>query len=251
MFRFIMVFFTLLNLLPVIAQQKFSVSFYGGYSLPLSDLKGDFPALSAGEKINFSSHPNYLTKEGFNFGANFKYTYDSSANGRLTAGIQTGSFSGRGEYSNLTYKNRLNITTIYGGIEYIINPVSRYKAFIGAELTANFYSGRVEASGDTNFATNRKSETRYGLAIGTGVDIVISKSISLTLGAKYSMANMLGRATESSTNASISDIPGDPQPFELKEIPLNDAETATNKSKSIHYIQLSIGFCYNFGGRAK
>ncbi|MCX7878351.1 MAG: porin family protein [Ignavibacteria bacterium] len=234
------------------SQQKFNISAYGGYSLPVSDLKGEFPSLSGNEKINFFFHPNYLTSSGYNIGTSFKYTYDSSAKGRLTAGLNFSSFSGKGTYTNLSYKNSFNIFTISGGAEFLLSSSSKTIPFVGAELTANFFSGKVEATGDTNFTANRKSESRFGLNINGGVEFKISKTSSVVLSIKYCISNMLGRKTESLPSGSgTNDVPEDPINFEAREIPLNDAETSFNKSKSIHHIQFSAGISFGFGGNVK
>lgn len=235
------------------SQEKFSISAYGGYSLPLSDLKGDFPSLSSNEKINFFTYPDLLTSSGYNIGASFKYTYDSSAKGRLTGGLQISQFTGSGEYPNLKYKNTINIFTVYGGAEFFLTQSNKTKPFIGGEITANFFSGKVEATGDTNFTANRKSESRFGLGINAGVEFVVSKTNSFSIGLKYHLANLLGRKTENITytSAGNSDVPEDPVNFLLREIPLNDAETSSNRSKSIHHLQLYVSISYSFGGRSK
>ncbi|HEY3251941.1 MAG TPA: hypothetical protein VGK25_12590, partial [Ignavibacteria bacterium] len=146
------------------SQKKFTVNIYGGYTLPLGDLHGNFPDTLGSAGIDFRKTKTLLTSYGINIGVQGKYVIDSSGSARVTAGANYNTFSGSHDYSGVTtYKNKVNIITLSAGIEYVINPVKKYVPFLGLELAANFFGGDIEGSGDTTVTLTRKSETRYGV----------------------------------------------------------------------------------------
>ncbi len=244
----VLVFSTHLN-----SQTKYSVSFYGGYTLPVADLKGDFPDTLGTSLLNFNKASTLLTSSGFNIGAIGKYCVDTLGKARLTAGLNYGSFSGSKDYQRtggvLTYKNKVNIFTVSLGAEYNLMPKKKVSPFIGLELAANFYSGKIEASGDTVKTYNRKSESRFGVIANGGAELKLSKSVSAIFGVKYALTNLFGKKTEVTTTSgtNITDADEEGGTSSLNEIPLNDADYNTNKAKSLNYIQFYAGITFHFG----
>ncbi|MCC7158944.1 MAG: hypothetical protein IT281_05350, partial [Ignavibacteria bacterium] len=65
------------------SQTKFSLNVYGGYTIPVADMQGDFPDTSNTGLLNFSKSNTLLTKSGFNIGASGKYVIDTLGKARL------------------------------------------------------------------------------------------------------------------------------------------------------------------------
>jgi len=222
--------------------------------MPFGELKGDFPdSLNSTGSLDFTKAPTLLTKNGFNFGAIGKYVVDTTGHARLTAGFNYSSFSGNKDYirtsGTRSYKNTVGIFSISAGAEYSFSPAKKVNPFVGLELAVNVFSGKIEGSGDTSITLDRASETRFGIIGGAGVDIKINKSIGAVIGVKYSLANLIGRKTEtSSANNSVTDDE-EGGTLTLIEIPLNDDETSTNRSKTINYLQFYAGLSIYLGNQ--
>lgn len=235
------------------AQTKFNVNVYGGYSLPAGDLKGDFPdSLNSSGSLDFTKSRTLLTKTGFNFGATGKYVVDTTGHARLTAGFNYSSFKGNKDYSRTsgitTLKNSVGIFTISAGAEYSLSPKDKVNPFAGLDLAVNIFSGKIESSGDTAYIIDRKSEARFGVVATGGVDIKLNKNIGIVIGIKYAFANLIGRKTETSSindNSITDDEEGGT--IALIELPLNDDETSSNRSKTINYIQFYAGLSIYLG----
>lgn len=235
------------------SQTKFNVNIYGGYSLPVGELKGDFPdSLNSSGSLDFTKSRTLLTKTGFNFGATGKYVADTTGHARLTAGFNYSSFKGSKDYSRTagitSFKNSVGIFTISVGAEYSLSPKDKVNPFAGLDLSVNIFSGKIEASGDTAYIIDRKSETRFGVVATGGVDIKLNKNIGIVIGIKYVFANLIGRKTETaSTNGNSITDDEEGGTIALIEIPLNDDETSSNKSKTINYIQFYTGLSLYLG----
>jgi len=227
------------------SQKKITLSFYGGYTLPVADLKGDFPDTDS-NGINFSKQKTLLTSNGFNGGIQGKYVVDSSGSARVTAGLNYNSFSGSADYGSISYKNKVSIFTISAGIEYAMNPKNKIVPFGGLDLAANFFSGKVEGSGDTTFIQNRKTETRFGVIANAGVELRFWKQSGLIVGVKYALTNLIGKSTSSTTSSTINDAEEEGS-SSFNELPLNDKETSSNTDKTLNYVQFYVGFSFNFG----
>jgi opacity protein-like surface antigen len=235
------------------SQTKFNLTVYGGYSMPVADLKGNFPDTLGTTLLNFDKSSTLLTKSGFNIGAIGKYCIDTLGKARLTAGFNYNSFSGSKDYprtgATLTYKNKVNIFTISVGAEYGFFPKKKVNPFIGLDLGLNFYSGDITASGDSSFTIKRKSESRFGVIANAGVDIKLNKSIGAVIGVKYSLTNLIGKKTDIITTNTINPQTDDEQTgtSSLYELGLNDEESSNNTSKSLNYLQFYAGLSFYFG----
>lgn len=236
------------------SQTKWNLTITGGYTLPLADMKGDFPDTLGSAYLNFEKSSTLLTKSGFNIGANAKYCVDTLGKARITGGFMYNSLSGSHDYSGplgkVSYKNKVNIFTISAGAEYSFMPKKKFNPFIGLELSANFYSGKIEASGDTTFTQNRKSESRFGVTAGTGLNIMISKNIAAVIGVKYSLTNLIGKKTELVTTSVITDDQ-ETGTSSFNELGLNDEENSVNNSKTLYMLQIYTGLSFYFGDIVK
>jgi len=237
------------------SQTKFNLSVYGGYSLPVADLKGDFPD-TLGNGISFAKSPSLLTSSGFNLGATGKYSVDTTGNAKVTVSLGYNTFSGSQDYSRptgtLTYKNKVNIFSISAGIEYYLFPKKKVSPYGGLDLAANFFSGNITSSGDSSRTLTRKSETRFGIIATGGVVLMIGKNTGITLGVKYALANLIGKKSELTTTIINPNIDIEEEgSSSLYELPLNDEENVNNRGKILNYLQFFAGVSFNFGKALK
>jgi opacity protein-like surface antigen len=226
------------------SQKKITINFFGGYTLPVADFKGSYP--DSLTYINFRKAKTLLTSYGINFGVKGKFAVDSAGSQILTAGAEYNTFTGNVDYPTQSYKNKVNVFTINAGIEYDLNPSSKIVPFAGLDIAVNFFSGKIEASGDSISVKNRTSETRLGIIAGAGVDIKMWSSAGIIIGVKYSMANLIGKKSEATTIQPVTDIEQSGS-SSGSEIPLNDDVVSSNPGKSLNYVQIYAGISYNFG----
>lgn len=213
------------------SQPQLKVHVTGGYNVPLPDLKGDL--LDSADQINTLG-----MKSGFNAGADVKYFLGKKRNVGITLGLTYNSFSNSVDTGSLSVKGKLNSFQAALGIEYSFMPKGKTQPYLGAEFTGNFLSGdgTYTISGVETKRT-LKSASRFGIALGGGIDIAFSKSIGANIGIKYQLANLIGKEYDSTFTSTT-------------EYQLGDKEhtfgTVTIPSKSISYIQLSAGLTFFF-----
>lgn len=244
----------------VYSQGKFQLQFHGGYSLPMADMEGVFPdTLGSNRKLDFTTARTLLTKKGYNFGSSFKFAVDTVGSAKLTGGLNYSMFTGSKVYPipfepSRTYTSKVSVFTISAGVEYNFNPDKKISPFFGFDLAANFYGGSIESAGDTAFTLDRSQETRLGVIATGGIMISLSKKISVMLGVKYALANLIGRSTESTTSTTsgsgTTDI-GDEGTAVTFELPLNDGASGRNQAKSFSYFQFYGGISFSFGELVK
>lgn len=226
------------------AQPKFVIAVTGGYNLPLPQLKGTI------DSANSSLGESYFVKTGFNLGLSGKYAVDKKGRIRLTFGGSYNKFSGEEAYSHtndISYHTNMSIISANLGAEYSFTPREKTAPFIGLDLTGNFFSGKTEVTVTAPAATDHddfgtttttlKSASRFGLAIGGGVDVAFNKSIGAVFGAKYHFANLVGK------EYLISSAAG--------EYNLNDKENGTLKAKNIMYFQIYLGITFYLNQQKK
>jgi len=223
------------------AQPKFTISLTGGYGLPLPQLRGDVP-----DSVDRAE--TYLMKTGFNLGLTGKYSVDKKQNIKITLG---GSYNKFSVDDNYTHTNDINIHSNISiisaslGAEYSFTPKDKTRPFLGIDLTGNFFSGETTetvTAPDTTQSdhndlgattTKLKSASRFGFAIGGGVDVSLSKSVGAVFGVKYNFANLVGKEFLTTSAAG--------------EYNLNDKENGTIKSKNIMYLQVYLGVSLYLG----
>jgi outer membrane protein W len=223
-----------------LAQPRLTINVTGGYNAPMPDLKGD--VASETDRDN-----TYLTKSGFNFGLQGKYALDKKGMFRLTVGGSYNMFKGEGDYvhtNNIHIHNKINVVTAGIGAEYAFMPKGKANPFLGLDVNGNFFSGENEtvvtapATVDHDdvgtTVTKLKSASRFGVAIGGGVDFAFSKNIGALIGVKYNLANLIGKSHDSLSAVG--------------EYNLNDKEhthgTETIPNRSISFIQLYAGVSF-------
>ncbi|MFC2093716.1 outer membrane beta-barrel protein [Bacteroidota bacterium] len=229
------------------AQPKFLLNVNGGLSIPLPDLKGDVATVP----IATSFEKDYGMKLGVNFGAHGKYAFDKDCKIRGVLGLTYNIFMNPGEYASVTgsykYKPMINIFTTSLGIEYAFQPKEKYSPFIGADFTANFFSGSFDYDPPFTSIPNISltSATRFGLQFNLGTDVAINENIGIVVGMKYHLANLIGKDSDTSALSLI--LPN--------ERPLNDGDYTyagkTVSAKNISYVQFYAGLTFFFNQQKK
>jgi outer membrane protein W len=211
------------------AQPQITVHVTGGYNLPLPDLKGTYPTDSN----------SYFQKSGFNAGADAKYFLGKKRNLGITLSLAYNSFSsGDISVTGATVLSKMNMFTTALGVEYSFMPKGKANPFLGVGFAANFFSGKTTVTPTTGTATELtlKSASRFGIQANLGVDVMLNKSIGFVVGAKYDMANLIGKDTTSTTGNT--------------EYALNDKEytvgTTTISAKNIGWISVYAGVSFYF-----
>ncbi len=213
-----------------IAQPRLTLHAYGGYSIPLPNMKGEIP-----QGVNYN---DYGLKYGYNFGIDAKYAIEKSAKVKITASVNYNIFRNNDilpQYDNANESRKLNILTAGFGAEYSFLPKNNVNPFLGVEFTGNFFNGIVtDQIGDTTHTEyNLKAESRYGFQINAGVDVISSKRIGVIAGVRYNFANLFGK-----DSASVSQ----------GEFALWDKEFSSNgttiAAKKIQYLQLYAGVSF-------
>lgn len=238
---FLLMFF-FLTIPQVYSQSYISISFHGGYSLPLPDLKGN-----VNEEIERSS--TYLTKSGFNTGLSGSMTLNKKKSLRLILTAEGNFFTGSASYTlnNLSYdvKNKINIFSLSTGIENLFVPQKKFSPYIGLDFTGNLFTGSFQQTSsdvqnDSNLYNLQIEPTiRLGLAIGLGGKLKLSKRTNLFLGIKYSFANLIGKnyTTEPSEGKTGLNDKANPN------VSISDV---FDSNRNITYIQFNFGFSYDF-----
>lgn len=218
------------------SQPQIVISLTGGYNLPLPDLKGNLPDSLGGP---FADSLTYLVNQGFNFGATGKYALGKKRNVRINLGFTYNMFSQSKDYSSgsvsTAIKQKINAINISAGVEYAFQPKAKVNPYLGLDLGTYLYSGEFTSSGFFNLNQKLKSATRFGGAIGGGIEFQFSKQVGANVGFKYHLANLIGKEFDSAAVTST-------------QWALNDKEytvdNTTVKSRNIQYLQLSAGISF-------
>lgn len=220
------------------AVPKWNVHLHGGYTLPLPDLKGTFPA-----DLQSGKNPTpYFMKAGFNFGGDVKYFVDKKSTfGVMLALTYTMMSSGDigiadSTYGTGTFRADMNMFTIGVGAEYDFAPKRPANPFVNVQFTTNIIGGKTtfDQSGGLipSSSSSMTSAVRFGTTFAAGVDVKLSKSLGVVIGGRYAFANLFGKDSTASTSTSYG---------------LNDKETTTEKSKKLAYLQFYAGMSFYFG----
>lgn len=171
------------------------VQFLGGYSLPMGDLRGDFPGTWGGANPDSNT---YLMKSGVNYGIYVKFPMKRKSNIMITGGIGFDDFSNKVSYDDTSGRTDLDLSqSILGvalGAEYSFHSKkSKFNPYVGAEFTMNIFAGKLVIDQLETTTYTMGSTVRYGFQIGAGADYVVHNNIGLVLGVKYAYPNLLGK----------------------------------------------------------
>lgn len=225
------------------SQPRTSIHFTGGYSIPLGDMKGKFDDNRAIYTNNADSN-TYFLQNGFNFGLNFKHSPFRKALGfKILGGLNYNYFSQNKDYSADTspviIKYNLRVFTLSIGAEYAyMTKKSKVNPFIGAEFTANFFSGAYSETYNTGdpVVHTFNPTSRYGVQFSGGIDFVLGQRVGVIAGVKYNLANLIGRESVGDTQNTYN---------------LNDADAVIKgvkyHNRNISYLQIYLGFSIYLG----
>ncbi len=242
-FRFIILFFIVYSSNLIISQPKITFNISGGYSMPLQDFKTAVP----GNGTDSTLFP-YELRNGYNFGAVGKLAIGKKGNIKLILGFNFNGFTNSVDLPNVyypennyrvTFISHVNIITISLGGEYDFLPKGKINPFAGLDITANIWNGsfRFDNSGDTlplYYPVNMKSEARFGLQVGGGVEYSLGKEIGIVAGFKYNAANLVGKGHS------------DASAIQPTEVALNDKAFNGSPAKNISYLQIYGGISFYF-----
>jgi hypothetical protein len=225
------------------SQPTGTVQMIVGYSLPMPDLKGSFGETRATFTGGGNPDSNtYFMKSGINYGIFVKLPLARKSNFNFKGGIAFNVFSNSTTYSDSIETVNIDLSqSILGitlGTEYIfMDKNSRVNPFIDGEIAVNFFSGKyTEEYLNVTNTLNLNSTIRLGIQVGGGVDFVLHNNVGALIGAKYGIANLIGKSYQANTQ---------------KDYNLNDAaysEGGSNyPSRSITFLQFYGGVSFYFG----
>ena len=229
------------------SQAKFILNVTGGYSQPVGNFRN-----SIGINDTASADWPYLMMTGYNLDLTGKLTMNKAANIKLVFNLGYNGFKNWGDLNTIVpaaetdggsgtetqtvqFLPDVSIIVVSLGAQYDFNPKSSVNPFAGLDLTANFFGGNFGSNPSSNFPKNTlKSETRFGLQLGGGVDFNCNDYIGVICGMKYNFANLIGKGDYQSDATS-------------SEIVLND----NTGSRNISYLQIYAGVSFYIGNVVK
>jgi len=223
------------------SQPSSTLTFTGGFSIPLGIMKGTFGETYATSKANSDSSTYFLTK-GINVGISLSKSLNKKKQLRFLGGLNYNSFTQSVNYIDtisIDINTSFNIFSFEGGIEYRhTTRTSKLNPFVSASLSANLYSGSEVTTfsvGDPQTYT-LNSAFRLGLILGGGIDFTLGNRLGIVVGTKYSMSNLIGKKT----NGDVG-----------KKFSLNDKAGTVNGvnyiDRNIYFIQIYTGITLYLG----
>ena len=224
------------------SQTKFILNVTGGYSQPVGNFRN-----SIGINDTSSADWPYLMRTGYNLDLTGKLTMNKSANIKLVFNLGYNGFKnwgdlnttvpletdggGQTETKTVQFLPDVSIIVLSLGGQYDFNPKTSVNPFVGLDFTANFFGGNFGSNPSSNFPkSSLKSETRFGLQLGGGVDFNCNDYIGIICGMKYNFANLIGKGDYQSDASQT-------------EIVLNDDIGGRN----ISYLQIYAGVSFYIG----
>ncbi|HMQ67357.1 MAG TPA: opacity family porin [Ignavibacteria bacterium] len=228
------------------SQAKFILNVTGGYSQPVGNFRN-----SIGINDTASADWPYLMRTGYNLDLTGKLTMNKEATIKLVFNLGYNGFKNWGdlntavpvekdgggatETQTVQFLPDVSIIVLSLGGQYDFNPKTSVNPFVGLDFTANFFGGNFGSNPSSNFPKNNlKSETRFGLQLGGGVDFNCNDYIGVICGMKYNFANLIGKGDYQSDATST-------------QIVLNDDAGGRN----ISYLQIYAGVSFYIGNVLK
>jgi hypothetical protein len=224
------------------AQPHGTVQLFGGYTFPLPDLKGEFGdspgTLTLGPDSN-----TYFTKSGAVYGIEVMIPIKHHSPINIVGSLLANNIRQERLYpdtaGNFKVETSMSITTFGLGVEYnFAGKKTIFYPYAGILLTLNLFSGKFITTAGLLDPTTLTLQTtvRGGIQITGGLDYVLHNNIGITLGLKYSYANLIGK------NAT---------PDVLPTYYLNDGERTDQgvvyPARNITYLSIFGGFSFYFG----
>ncbi len=225
------------------SQATATVQFVGGYSMPLGDYHGTFGETRA--TFLYGGNPDsnsYFMKHGFNYGIFIKIPVTKKSNFSIKGGVNFHNFGQSKEYSNdtgsITISLTQNLFAVTMGADYDFGYFkNKLRPFIGAELSANFFSGSYEEDYIDSVETrDLNATTRMGVNLVAGADYRLHNNIGVLAGVRFVYANLIGKNYDVDTKTRYG---------------LNDEsytlDNVTYPSRNITYLQFFGGLSFYFG----
>ncbi len=197
------------------AQSKPVIQVFGGYSVPLLDLSGDVPSninydINGNVTTSFKDSNTYLTKHGFIIGATLKLPLSKKGDLWFLINGFFHNYSSS-QKSDLSFENSANgsrliepsigIVTVGFGIQSYFLNTKKIRPYVSGDFNLNFISGKTHINYASNSLTydstyNMNSTARFGIGLGSGVEIAVSKRIGIVLGIKYTIEDLIRKAAD-------------------------------------------------------
>jgi hypothetical protein len=185
----------------ILAQNRFEVSLFAGYSQPKLEAYGSNniiiksyagPVLIGGK--NLVNSDNFATTFGYNMQVTGKYNFFKS--GILKAILNLGYNQLQSKYGPLSdgwnYGTRLNMFFLSGGLETVPVKIKNLYPSLYGLLNIGIIGGETYHFAGIDFLI---AEPRIGYNFGLNINYKISKLIGVFMGVSYSYANWLLKKT--------------------------------------------------------
>lgn len=237
--RLILILILTLSSIPyAFSQISFSIGPTAGYFGPSGDYSGN--------AIDYYNGTKYGLKGGMSFGAMARIKI-LMLSGKASVSYSSLSNSGTtGNGGNIDLSQ--SIVTIGIGPELNLGiPLIPVRPYLGIDLLFTNFSGEVTFRNvpDIPDGTYKMSSaSRTGLGLGAGVNLGISKKLSIDLNLRYNFHNLFGKdftlgTTRTNSYMSLNDA-SDPN---NSADPLNHPISG---NRSIQSIQLNVGILFDF-----
>jgi len=225
----ILVFLSLFNAISH-SQSKFIINVTVGYDNPFGDFKQ--PLSTSTEDFP------YMMKNGMNIQIAGKLAIGKKGNLRAVFGAGYNTFYSNGVTTAGEFTPRVNIAAFSLGGEYAFSRLKKISTFIGLDFTANIFTGSFDLPGNPH--TQLKSETRFGIQPGGGVNFMFGESVGAVLGLKYHIVNLIGANSHSQSEIAANEV-------QLGDKAHTLANGTTSSNKSISYLQVYLGAAFYLG----
>ncbi len=173
---------------PVLTVQ-FAVDYdYGVFELSAND-NGDL------NQDQFISGKNFGVRHGFGANITAKYPLHKAGNLRLTSALMYNRFTSKFNKMFADQKEqdyvKYDVYSLGFGIEDNFNPGLKLRAYAGIGLLASIISGNTritDTGGSHDFSIN--PAFRIGVNVYSGFEYLLSKSVGLSFGLKFTHANL-------------------------------------------------------------
>jgi hypothetical protein len=219
---------------------QFNIDYdYGIFELSAND-NGDL------NMDQFVNGKDFGVRHGFGASVTAKYPLHKSGNVRLSSSFMFNRFTSQLNKVFADEKEKdfvkYNVYSFMIGIEDNFNPGLKIRAFIGGGLLGSIISGNARVSNASGISVfSVKPAFRLGLAAYSGFEYLLSKNMGLSLGFKFTHANLWLKESKASGSAG--------------EIYLNDQRVYNNQLYSGYrqfaWGSFEIGFNYYLGVKEK
>lgn len=249
----------------------FTIDIIGSFDVPLQEAKGNIG--------DFFTFKNYGTKVGF--GAQFNFKFGLGRYGQYMPYITLGYAQLENTDNNFAYIDSNRIANGYplrgsdvysptpgtskmilrnpyigAGFEYAFTLADKKKRmwipFIGAEFLVNVITGIYRQTPTTANPPSSglsglevpftiKSDIRFGIGAGAGLNIRLGKGAGIVFGAKYKLANLIGKN---------SDLLREENKMNLLDKAGTEFNTNLSNNRNIGYMEIYLGATI-FMGKSK